>query len=74
VRVGSKYKRKYDKAKTAYMRVMENQDVSQEIKDGLTLEHHQLNPLVLKKKIDMKIDEIFRLNRLLREPNQDVQG
>lgn len=67
-RVGSKYVRRYDKAKTAYKRVMENENISREVKDKLTLEHSCLNPLLLKRKIDKLIEEIFTLNRLLREP------
>lgn len=72
LRVGSKYVRKYDKAKTAYKRVLENKDISQEIKDKLTLEHSQLNPLLLKRKLDMMIEQIFKINRSLREPNTDT--
>lgn len=70
-RVGSKYVRKYDKAKTAYKRVLENKDIFQEIKDKLTLEHGRLNPLLLKRKLDTLIAEIFTLNRSLREPIQE---
>jgi len=73
VRIGSKYKRKYEKAKTAYQRVLESDHISQEIKDKLTTEHNRLNPLLLKRKIDIMIDKIFKLNRLLREPNSDIQ-
>lgn len=68
VRIGSKYKRKYDKAKTAYKRVLESKDISQEIKDKLAVEHSQLNPLLLKRKLDIMIEEIFKINRSLREP------
>lgn len=73
VRIGSRYKRKYDKAKTAYARVLEHREISQEIKDKITMEHHRLNPLIMKRKIDMMIEKIFRLNRTLREPNSDIQ-
>ena len=68
VRVGAKYKRKYEKAKTAYKRVLEHKNISQEIKDKLTLEHSRLNPLLSKRKIDLMIEEIFKFNRALREP------
>ena len=72
VRVGSKYQRKYDKAKTAYKRVLADKTVAIEIKQKLTVEHDQLNPLLLKRKIDMIIEEIFKVNRLLREQNSDI--
>lgn len=71
LRVGSKYVRKYDKAKTAYKRVLGNDNIPQEIKDKLTLEHGQLNPLILKRKLDIMIEQIFKINRSLREPNTD---
>jgi hypothetical protein len=74
VRVGAKYKRRYEKAKTAFKRVLESGDISQEIKNKLTLEHSQLNPLLLKKRIDIMIEEIFKLNRQLRQPNSDIQN
>jgi hypothetical protein len=59
VRIGSKYKRKYDKAKTPYQRVLEHKDIDPEIKARLTKEHETLNPLILKKEIDNLIEEIF---------------
>lgn len=67
VRIGSKYKRKYDKAKTAYQRVLEHKDIKPEIKDKLMAEHQKLNPLILKRKIDNLIQNIFKINKELRE-------
>ena len=72
VRVGSKYVRKYDKAKTAYSRVLLDPNVSMKIKGQLIRKHSQLNPLLLKKRIDILIEQIFKLNRLLREQNSDI--
>jgi hypothetical protein len=69
VRIGSKYKRKYDKAKTAYKRIMEHKEINQKVKDKLIMEHSQLNPLLLKRKIDTLIEELFKNNRNLRELN-----
>jgi len=68
VRIGSKYRRRYGKAKTAYKRVLEHKDINQEVKDKLTLQHNQLNPLLLKKKLDTLIEELLKINRTLREP------
>lgn len=70
-RIGSKYKRKYDKAKTAYRRVLEHKDISPEIKDKLIREHEQLNPLILKTKVDKLINEVFEINRKLREQRRE---
>jgi hypothetical protein len=72
VRIGSRYKRKYEKAKTAYRRVLADQNISLKIKTQLMKEHNRLNPLILKKKIDVMIEEIFTINRLLREPKSEI--
>ena len=48
-----KWKKKYEKiAKTPYQRVLENENISNEVKEKLQLEHQKLNPLVMKKEID----------------------
>ena len=69
VRIGSKYKRQYEKAKTAYQRVLDHQSTSQETKEKLIAEHKQLNPLLLKRKVDTLIKTIFERNRKLRDPS-----
>lgn len=52
-KVGSKYVKKYEKIpKTPYQRVLENEYVSDEIKEKLRQEHAKLNPLVMKKEIE----------------------
>ncbi|MFQ5662161.1 MAG: hypothetical protein ACE5F2_02840 [Candidatus Paceibacteria bacterium] len=60
-RNGAKYRKKHDKAKTPYMRVLADPTVSKRIKDNLKLIHGKLNPLDLKKKLDklkMKFNKI----------------
>lgn len=53
IRIGSKYVKKYEKiSKTPYQRVLENDHISQEIKDKLREAHNQLNPLTMKKEVD----------------------
>jgi hypothetical protein len=47
-------------------------NVSMKIKGQLIRKHSQLNPLLLKKRIDILIEQIFKLNRLLREQNSDI--
>lgn len=59
VRVGSKIKRKYDKAKTPYQRVLESKDISEEVKQKLREQYKQLNPFALKRAIDRKLDRLF---------------
>lgn len=50
-REGGKYKRVHDKAKTAYARALEHQDISDGVKGNLRKEHAVLNPLRLTEKI-----------------------
>lgn len=59
IRVGSKYKRKYGKAKTPYQRVLDCQDVPKEKKEELTSLYLTLDPVKLKKEIDRKIKIII---------------
>lgn len=46
-RVGSKVKKKYDQAKTPYQRVLESEQVSQEVKVRLRQQYATLNPVAL---------------------------
>lgn len=63
VRVGAKYKRKYDKAKTAYQRAIEHAAIEPEVKERLKKEHRNLNPLLLKQEIDNLIEEVFKIQK-----------
>lgn len=60
VRIGSKYKKRYDKGQAPYWRVMEHPNVADDIKAALRAEHEQLNPLILKQEIDTLIIKIFK--------------
>ena len=51
--VNGKWKKKYEKiAKTPYQRVLENEHISNEVKEKLKQEHEKLNPKIMKKEID----------------------
>jgi len=52
VRIGSKYKKRYDKASTPYQRVLASADIADDVKAVLKTEHEGLNPLFLKREID----------------------
>lgn len=53
VRIGAKWKRTFEKqSKTPYQRILERNDVSEEIKRKLCGKHEALNPLDLKRKLD----------------------
>lgn len=68
VRVGSKYRRSYDQGRPAYRRVLTSPAIATEVKEQLEKQHGPLNPLLLKRRVDSLIKEIFKLNRTLREP------
>jgi len=63
VRVGSKYKRKYDKAKTPYRRVLEHPAIEENVKQKLQKEHKKLNPLILKGEVDKLITKVFETQK-----------
>ena len=60
-RVGARWKRTFEKvAKTPYERVLERDDVPEEIKEKLKKEHESLNPLLLKDELDKLKKELER--------------
>ncbi len=75
-REGAKWKRKFEKvAKTPYQRVLEHKKVSRKDKDKLQSEHEKLNPLemkrgldILKEKLVTQIEKIKKIkkNRAIR--------
>jgi len=63
-RIGAKWKiTREKKAKTPYLRVLERNDVSEEVKTKLILEHETLNPLTMKREIDRRLQEVFNLQK-----------
>lgn len=74
-RVGSRVKKKYDKPRTPYQRVLdsgvlESPDVEEERKEALTKEHLKLNPAELKRQIT-KLQDKLRKIALLKRRKQD---
>ena len=63
VREGSKYKRTYEKAQTAYQRALLHPSISEEVKTRLRTEHATLNPLLMKKEIDRLKIKIFAMQK-----------
>jgi len=59
-RLGAKIKRKYDKAKTPYQRVLESNDIPRETKKELTRIYNSLNPAELKRNIDKKLNNLWK--------------
>lgn len=60
-RVGGHIKRKYDKPKTPYQRVMESPGIKKETKDELQKIYESLNPALLKRNIDQKLKLLKQL-------------
>src|SRR3990170_3869279 len=70
-RVGSRVKKKYDKPRTPYQRVLdsgvvESHDVEEERKEALTKEHVKLNPAELKRQITKLQDKLRKIALLKR--------
>ncbi len=72
IKVNSKYKRKYSKAKTAYERLLESSDVNEEIKINKALLHQTLNPFELKKSIEHKLKKIFKYVKVHPKPRASI--
>ena len=60
-----KIRKKYDKAKTPYQRVLECKDVSKEKKDRLREQYEKLNPAELKRNIDQKLKKLDQINNII---------
>lgn len=59
MRIGSQIKRVYDVAKTPLQRLLESDDVPDEVKRKLKAQYKQLNPFALKRAIDRKLKLIM---------------
>jgi hypothetical protein len=60
-RVGGKIHRRYDKPKTPYQRIMESGEVSNKKKEELEKIYLSLNPAELKRQIDKKLSELYKI-------------
>ena len=65
-RIGSQYRRQYDEAKTAYTRVLEREDISDEIKRKLEDKYGTLNPKTLKDERDRLVRTLLAFRPKLR--------
>lgn len=62
-RIGNQTIRRYDPAKTPYLRVFQRKDISTEAKARLTYLYVQLNPAELRRGIDQKTAILWKLSR-----------
>ena len=59
-RIGARWKiAREKKAMTPYQRVLSRDDVSEEVKRKLRIEHMKLNPLILKREVDRRLKKVF---------------
>lgn len=71
-KINSKYRRKYEKAKTPYQRLLESPYVDAEIKMQKALLHQTLNPFELKKTIERKAKNIFKYVLINKKPRKKI--
>ncbi len=62
-RIGSRYVRRYGKPETPYARTIRHPAVSEEVKKVLRLEHGSLNPLKLKRELDILRKRVFEIQK-----------
>jgi hypothetical protein len=62
-RIGNKTIKRYDTAKTPYQRVLKRQDISLDAKAQLVHLYVQLNPAELRRRIDQKIAQLWKISR-----------
>lgn len=61
VKIGSKYKKKYDQAKTPYERALSHDLISDEVKANLSRVHESLKLLELKREVDRLRKKLFEI-------------
>jgi len=69
-RVGGKIKRKYEASKTPYQRLMESDEITDEVKEELKGIYFSLNPAQLKRSIDAKLAQLYKAYEEKRKIHQ----
>ena len=63
-RIGARYRRTYEKkAMTPYVRILAHSGVADEVKERLRKEHKMLNPLLLKREIDKRLQMLYDVQK-----------
>jgi len=62
-RIDNKIHKRYDPAKTPYQRILERKDISLQAKARLAHLYVQLNPAELRRRIDQKIAQLWKISR-----------
>jgi hypothetical protein len=71
-KINSKYRKKYDKAKTPYQRLLESDCIDAEVKMQLAILHQTLNPFTLKKTIEKKLKHLFKYVFTNKKPRTKI--
>ncbi len=74
-RIGSRVKKKYDKARTPYQRVLESSDIPTQQKNKLKRQYAKLNPAALKRqitKLQNRLLKLASLKEMMRKQNLNV--
>ena len=66
-RVGSRVKKKYDRPRTPYQKVLDSSHVEEGRKEALAKEHLKLNPAELKRQITKLQDKLRKIGLLKRK-------
>lgn len=64
-REGAKYRRKYDKPKTPYQRLLESKHLTKGQKEALKRQYNLINPISLKREMSRKISQFRKLKQRL---------
>jgi hypothetical protein len=62
-RVGNKIRKRYDRAATPYQRARASVDVTKEVKLRLEEQYRQLNPVDLRRRMEEKLRQLWKLGR-----------
>lgn len=68
-KIKSKYRRTYEKnPKAPYQRILEHPKVDESVKERLRKEHASLNPLILKREIEKRLDTVYDTQKRYGKP------
>jgi len=74
-RIGSRVKKRYDRARTPFCRVLESDFVPKQAKEALRQEYAKLNPVKLKRnliKLQERLDDLVRSKRRPKQKERHV--
>ncbi len=71
-RIGARYRRTYEKkAKAPYLRILAHPAVADAVKDRLRREHATLNPLILNREIEKRLQKLYAIQKRYGKPKNE---